>query len=135
QRGTVAGALGVAIPLGLVAGTFLVQAFVGSNLAMFLVPMAVGGGLVLLFALFVLKDRRLDKSEQLPPYRLGEFLRSFWINPVQFPDFGWAWASRFLLITAYALLTPYQAFFLLNKLHVATNEVARTVFLGILSQS
>jgi MFS family permease len=135
QRGTVAGALGIALPVALVVGTFLVQAVAGSNLAMFMVPTVLGGGLVLLFVLFVLKDRRLDRSEQLPPYGLGEFLGSFWINPFQFPDFGWAWISRFIVVMGYATVSTYQAFFLLNKLHISASAVPRAVFYGTLANS
>jgi MFS family permease len=102
---------------------------------MFIVPTVLGGGMVLLFVLFVLKDRRLDRSEQLPPYGLSEFLRSFWINPVQFPDFGWAWISRFIVVTGYAMVSIYQAFFLLNKLHIPASAVPRAVFYGTLANS
>jgi hypothetical protein len=102
---------------------------------LFIVPTVLGGGMVLLFVLFVLKDRRLDRSEQLPPYGLSEFLRSFWINPVQFPDFGWAWISRFIVVTGYAMVSIYQAFFLLNKLHIPASAVPRAVFYGTLAHS
>ncbi|HEY1486572.1 MAG TPA: MFS transporter, partial [Micromonosporaceae bacterium] len=41
QRGRVAGILGVCLPIASVSGTFVVQLFAGSQLAMFLVPCAV----------------------------------------------------------------------------------------------
>jgi MFS family permease len=134
QRGTVAGALGICLSLGLIGGTFLVQAVVGHNVRIFMVPTAVGVALVVLFVL-VLKDRRLDPAQKFPPYNLGEFVRSFWINPARYPDFAWAWASRWLFFAGWSFLTTYQAFYLLNKLHLDTGLVARTVFFGTLVQN
>jgi len=60
QRGTVSGVLGICQPVASVVGTYLVQAFDGSQLAMFLAPCAVGGVFVILFAIR-LPDRRLDQ--------------------------------------------------------------------------
>ena len=50
QRGMVSGLLGLSVPVASVVGTYLVQAFSGSMLLMFLAPCAVGGAAVLLFA-------------------------------------------------------------------------------------
>ncbi len=44
------GVLGVCLPIASVSGTFLVQLFTGNQLAMFLVPCAIGGVFILLFA-------------------------------------------------------------------------------------
>jgi MFS family permease len=62
QRGTVAGVLGVCVPLASVGGVALVNLVSGSQIAMFLAPCMVGGFFILLFA-FVLKDRRLGVKE------------------------------------------------------------------------
>jgi MFS family permease len=43
QRGRVSGLLGVCLPIASVSGTFVVQLFTGNQLAMFLVPCAIGG--------------------------------------------------------------------------------------------
>jgi MFS family permease len=43
QRGLVAGVLGICVPIAPVSGTFLVNLFAGSQLAMFLAPCAIGG--------------------------------------------------------------------------------------------
>ena len=50
QRGLVSGVLGVCLPIASVSGTFLVKLFTGNQLAMFLVPCAIGGFFILLFA-------------------------------------------------------------------------------------
>jgi MFS family permease len=57
QRGTVAGVLGTCMPLGQLAGTFVVQAVSESTLAMFMVPALIGTAAILLLAA-TLRDRR-----------------------------------------------------------------------------
>ena len=133
QRGLVAGVLGVCLPIASVSGTFLVQLFTGNQLAMFLVPCAIGGFFVLLFAV-TLKDRRLAKADK-PPWSLREFASTFYVNPRTSPDFAWAFASRFLFVLAYAFLITYQAYYLLDKIGSPEADVPRQIFLGTLIQS
>ena len=133
QRGLVAGVLGVCVPIASASGTFLVQLFTGNLLAMFLVPCAIGGFFILLFAV-TLNDRRLAKADR-PTWSLREFASTFYVNPRKSPDFAWAFASRFLFVLAYAFLTTYQAYYLLDKIGSAEADVPRQIFLGILAQS
>ena len=56
-------------------------------------------------------------------------------SPGQVPDFAWAFASRFLFLMAYALLTTYEAYYLLQKIGSAVADVPQQIFLGTLVQS
>ena len=133
QRGTVSGVLGVCLPIAAVSGTFLVRLFSGHQVATFLVPCATGGFFILLFAL-VLKDRRLAKADR-PRWSLREFASTFYVKPRTSPDFAWAFASRFMFLMAYALLTTYEAYYLLQKIGSAVADVPQQIFLGTLVQS
>ena len=133
QRGLVAGVLGVCVPVASAVGTFLVQLFTGKLLAMFLAPCAIGGFFILLFAV-TLKDRGLAKADR-PTWSLREFASTFYVNPRKRPDFAWAFASRFLLVLAYAFLTTYQAYYLLDNIGSAEADVPRQIFLSTLAQS
>src|SRR5580692_8072514 len=133
QRGLVSGVLGVCLPVASVCGTFLVKLFTGNMLAMFLVPCAVGGFFILLFAVS-LKDRRLAKADK-PAWSLREFASTFYVNPKKNPDFAWAFVSRFMFVLAYAFLATYQAYYLLEKIGSAKAEVPQQIFLGTLVQS
>ena len=133
QRGTVSGVLGVCLPVASVSGTFLVQLFTGNDLAMFLAPCALGGFFILLFAL-TMEDRQLHRADR-PPWSVRELLGSFVVDLRGNPDFGWAFASRFLFVTAYAFLITYQAFYLLDSIGSAESQVPRQIFLGTLVQS
>ena len=133
QRGLVSGVLGVCLPIASVSGTFLVQLFTGNQLAMFLVPCAIGGFFILLFAV-TLKDRRLARADR-PAWSLREFASTFYVNPRKSPDFAWAFASRFLFVLAYAFLATYQAYYLLDQIGSAEADVPQQIFLGTLAQS
>ena len=132
QRGLVSGFLGVCVPIASVSGTFVVQLFTGNRLAMFLAPCAIGGFFVLLFAVR-LNDRRLARDR--PTWSLPELASTFYVNPRKSPDFAWAFASRFMFVLAYAVLTTYQVYYLLDKIGSAEAEVPRQIFLGTLVQS
>jgi MFS family permease len=133
QRGQVSGVLGICVPIASVSGTFLVRLFTGNQVAMFLVPCAIGGFFILLFAI-VLKDRRLSRADK-PAWSLRELLGTFYVNPRTSPDFAWAFAGRFLFVLAYAFLVTYQAYYLLEKLGSAEKDVPGQIFLGTLTQS
>jgi MFS family permease len=133
QRGLVSGVLGTCLPIASVSGTFLVQLFTGSQLAMFMAPCAIGGLFVLLFAV-TLKDRRLAEADKVP-WSWREFAGTFYVNPRKNPDFGWAFASRFLFVLAYAFLIVYQAYYLLDEIGSAEADVPQQIFLGTLAQS
>jgi MFS family permease len=133
QRGMVSGVLGVCLPIASVTGTYVVQLFTGNQLAMFLGPCAIGGFFILLFAV-TLKDRRLAKADK-PAWSLPEFLSTFYVSPRKSPDFAWAFASRFMFVLAYAFLTTYQAYYLLDKIGSAEDDVPHQIFLGTLAQS
>jgi MFS family permease len=133
QRGMVSGVLGVCVPVASVTGTFLVKLFTGNQLTMFLAPCAIGGFFVLLFAA-TLKDRRLDKAHR-PTWSVREFASTFYINPRRGSDFAWAFASRFLFVMAYAFLTTYQAYYLLDRIGSAEADVPQQIFLGTVVQS
>ena len=134
QRGRVSGVLGVCLPVASVGATFVVKVFSGHQLAMFLLPCAIGGVLIVVFAA-TLHDRRLAR----PTSRLGwtprEVIETFVVSPRRHPDFAWAFLSRFLLVMAYAFLTTYQVYFLLQRLHRDEADIPDLVFLGTLAQS
>jgi MFS family permease len=133
QRGLVSGVLGICLPIASVSGTFIVKLFEGNQVAMFLAPCAIGGAFILLFAM-TLKDRRLDKADK-PPWSLTQFTSTFYVKPWKSPDFAWVFSSRFMFVLAYAVLTTYQAYYLLQKIGSAPADVPQQIFLGTLTQA
>jgi MFS family permease len=116
-----------------VGATFVVSLFAGNQIAMFLAPCVIGGFFILLFAVR-LDDRRLATADK-PPWSLRELASIFYVSPTKNPDFTWVFVSRFLFVLAYALLITYQAYFLLDAIGSAEDDVPRQIFLGTLTQS
>ncbi|MEP7023196.1 MAG: MFS transporter [Actinomycetota bacterium] len=117
QRATVAGWVGMPQALGLVLGTVLVvEVFTHT----------VGGYNALAIALVVLTlpfvlwspDHVLDRADR-QPFSWRELARSYWLSPRQYPDFAWAWLTRFLMSLAIAMGTLYLLYFLRDAVHYA----------------
>jgi MFS family permease len=123
QRGAAGGYFGVAQIAGVMFGTGLAVA--GIEL--------VGGtfGGYLICAVFVLvawipyaalrRDVMLARAER-PPLRWRAFLRGFWLSPKRYPDFGWAWLTRFLINLGNSIALLYLLFFLQDEVGVADPE-------------
>src|SRR5699024_8976543 len=129
QRGKVSGLMGLCGPLAIVSGTFVATLVDHSVVLMFLVPAAIGLIALVAFALTT-QDRRLHPDHELPPYRLGECLRSFWVNPLRHQDYGWAWFSRLFMNWGYATGMSYQVLFLTDGLGFELAAIAGLVFLA-----
>jgi MFS family permease len=123
----------VCLPIASVSATFLVKLLAGNELAMLLVPSAIGGSFVLAFVA-TLNDRRLAVADK-PAWSLREFASTFYVNPLRNPDFAWAFASRFMFVLAYAILVTYLAYYLLQKIGSSEADVPQQIFLGTLVQS
>jgi MFS family permease len=126
QRGKVSALLGIALSLGLLAGTYVTQFTAQDNLLMFLTPWAVCPiAILLLFRTF--KDR---PAEPMPPFGVADLLRTFWVNPMKFPDFGWAFLSRFLVFMGVAYFLTYQFIFLSDQLKLDEATALETLALS-----
>lgn len=133
QRGLVSGVLGICLPVASVCGTYLVTVFTGNLLAMFMAPCLLGGAVILLFVAR-LDDRRVPRSYRAP-WSLAELARTFYVSPRANSDFAWAFVSRFLFVLAYAVLTTYQVYFLLDRVGTLEADVPSQVFRATLVQS
>ncbi len=119
QRATVAGWVGMPQALGLVIGTALiVYVFTGHGSVAQYAALAIP--LVLLALPFVLgtPDYPLE-TEHRSELKLSTLARAFWVNPREYPDFGWAWITRFLVSLAIGMGTLYLLYFLRDRVHYA----------------
>src|SRR5205823_1879243 len=112
--GMVGGWFGVAQTVGIVAGAGIAAA-TGGLVAGYLACIAV---LVVLTVPFLLihKDSVLDPALR-PAWSLREFVRGFWIDPRRYPDFGWAWLTRFLINLGNSIPLVYLLYYLQDAVH------------------
>ena len=64
-------------------------------------------------------------------FRWGEFMRGFYVNPREYPDFGWAWITRFLVWLGTAMATIYLLFYLEDFLDYPEPEQGQTMLIGL----
>ncbi|NEA31764.1 MFS transporter [Streptomyces sp. SID13031] len=128
QRGAVGGWVALAQTLGALVGVGLATVVGGVGVgylacAVFLllsvIPYVVRSG-----------DERLPSK---PPLVWREFLKSFWVSPRRYPDFGWAWLTRFLLNLGNALGTLYLFFYLQDAVGYGDPDTGVLVLTAIYS--
>ena len=129
QRGLVSGWVGLAQTVGIVLGVALVSIVVRP-----LVPGAVLVAilLVLLVLPFVLRIKDIPLPlEEREPFHLGSFVKGFWVSPRLYPDFGWAWITRFLMQLGNALATLYLLYFLQDAVKYSDPAGGQTVLVAL----
>jgi MFS family permease len=131
QRATVSGWVGMPIALGLVLGSILVVDVLNQRLVAGYIALAV---LMVVLALpFVLftPDYPLAPQDR-EPFSWRRVSSSYWISPREYPDFGWAWLTRFLASLAIAMGTLYLLYFLRDVVHYARLFPGQTAADGLL---
>jgi MFS family permease len=124
QRATASGFVGLGQTLGILVGAGLAIAFGGTR----------GGYLACAVFLALSAIPYLTHSHDEPltdvePFDVGQFLRSFWVSPTTYPDFGWAWITRFLVNLGNAIATLYLLYFLTDA--VGVDDPDMSVFIVI----
>jgi MFS family permease len=125
RRGRIGGIAAVAQTIGVVAGTGIAAA-TGSIAAGYL---TIAGILLLLAVPFSLASRDVPLPVSArPPFELRPFVASFWISPRAYPDFGWAWLTRFLVNLGNSLGLLYLLYFLQDVVGYSSDEAEDRVF-------
>jgi MFS family permease len=66
------------------------------------------------------------------PFSWRRLASSYWLSPREYPDFGWAWLTRFLTSLAIAMGTLYLLYFLRDAVHYARLFPGQTAADGLL---
>ncbi len=114
QRGAVSGWIGLPQTVGVVLAVALVTFVVTGNAGYVLIAVLVIC-CALPFALLT-PDPRLPRADR-PPLRASAFARSFWLSPRRYPDFAWAWLTRFAVNLGNAMAILYLLYFLRDRVH------------------
>jgi len=121
QRATVAGWVGMPQALGLVVGTILVVVVLASNVISGYYVMAVLFFVLVIPFVFWTPDHPLD-PQHVDAFSWKKLLQAYWISPKEYPDFAWAWITRFLASLAIAMGTLYLLYFLRDRVQLYKHE-------------
>jgi MFS family permease len=126
ERGTVGGVLAIAQTVGVIAGSGIAAA-TGSIAAGYL---ALATVLVVFSLPYCLDSRDLVLPRELRrPFDTRRFLADFWVSPREYPDFAWAWITRFLMNLGNAFLILYLLYYLKDAVGLSKSEADDGVFL------
>lgn len=114
QRGLVSGWIGLPQTVGVVLAVALVTVAVTGNAGYALIA-ALVMACALPFALTT-PDPPLPRGGR-PPLAWRAFARSFWLSPRAYPDFAWAWLTRFAVNLGNAMALLYLLYFLRDRVH------------------
>jgi MFS family permease len=131
QRATVSGLIGMPQALGLVLGTVLVVDVLNQDLVTGYIALAVLMVLLALPFVFFTPDYPLA-PEHREPFSWRRVASSYWISPREYPDFGWAWLTRFLATLSIAMGTLYLLYFLRDRVHYSRLFPGQTAADGLL---
>ncbi|HTX26674.1 MAG TPA: MFS transporter [Streptosporangiaceae bacterium] len=129
QRGAVSGWIGMPQIIGVVLAVALVSLVVTGNGGYALIA-ALVVACALPFALTT-PDPPLTRSAR-PAFDWGEFARSFWLSPRLYPDFAWAWLTRFTISLGNAMAILYLLYFLRDRIHYTRLFPGHTAEQGLL---
>jgi MFS family permease len=129
QRASVSALLGMAQNIGILGGAYVAQIFADQMVILFVGPSILAIGAMVVFA-FILPDQQLKVRP--PRMTVREWITTFWLNPLKYPDFALAWWSRFLITLATFMFTTFRLFYLQDKLGVAEAAAPAAVSLGVL---
>jgi MFS family permease len=129
QRGRASSTLALAQNVSILAGSYGAVLLVENLPVLFIAPGVIGVACVIVYVLAT-PDRLPETT--VPPFSLTRLLGCFWTNPVRYPDFGLAWASRFLVILAAFMFTTYRLLYMQQHLGLEANDAVTAVANGVL---
>jgi len=110
--------MGMSTQIGIVAGTGLIQLTSTTELGMFMVPGAVGLMFLMVFVVYLKEFPRT--RDEVPSFSWTNLVKSLWINPFKYPDFGFVWSGRFLLWISTNSLSLYKTNYLIDRFGYST---------------
>ena len=129
QRGTIGGLASMGTVAGILVGAAIAAVVAGNfSLGFMICAAALIAGMVPY--LFLANDPVLGANEK-PPFSWLAFVAGFWISPRRYPDFAWAWITRFLVNVGNHLVTLYLLFFLTDAVGFTNPEFGVLILTGV----
>lgn len=138
-RGRYSSLFGLGAVLGATLGPVVGAAFVGQ---IFLGYLTVAGFValsVLVFVLLVPSRVKEETDEAVETHRrsklkIRDVFAAFWVSPVKYPDFFWAFLNRILLFSAVTMTSTYGLYILQEYIGLSLDAAAQLLALmGVIS--
>ncbi|MDQ1203885.1 MFS transporter [Microbacterium sp. SORGH_AS_0862] len=129
-RARVAAAAGVATGLGLIIGAQVMAMLPNdAQWTWFAIPGLVGA---LLSLMMIFSFRDIVRTERAPRMRWADVVSTYWLNPLRYRDFFWAWACRFLVTMSITAISTYLLFLILDRLDIPIEDASGVQAMALL---
>lgn len=129
QRGRIGGLASMGTVVGILVGA-AIGAVVAGNFSLGFIICAVALLAGMVPYLFLANDHVLEAKDK-PPFTWPNFVKGFWISPRMYPDFAWAWITRFLVNVGNHLVTLYLLFFLTDAVGYENPALGVLILTGV----
>lgn len=131
KRGVFSAVIGTGLMLGALGGQIVATQFASNVPAGYL---TFGGITLVILTLFVVFNPDQDnRSATRRPFSLKAILNSYWFNPRQHPDLGWAFIGRLLLYLGYFIVLNYQLYILQDHIGLGADALKFVPVVGLAS--
>jgi MFS family permease len=128
RRGSFSAAFGVGALTGSVLGVAVGAAFAGA------IPIGytiVGVAILVFTVVFALVNKRSNVGESKAPVDVKAILKTFWVNPIKFPNFAWTFAARFAFFMGYFVVQAYSLYWLQSYVGLGKGAVSAAPILAV----
>lgn len=121
-RARVAAAASASAGLALILGAVAIAVLPNdAQWSWFIVP-GILGALFCVLLFFGLRD--IVRTDPPGPWKWSDVLATYWLDPLRYRDFFWAWACRLLVTMSIVSLSTYLLFFIIDHLGVPKEEAS-----------
>lgn len=128
QRARVSSLISIAQNLAMLIATWWSDAMATRLPVLFIAP-AIPAILFMTWFAFVLPDKQLTIKP--PRLDLIGLIKTFWVNPLKYPDYGLAWAGRFLITFCSFSFTTYRLMYLVHRVNLTEVDARHTVTISV----
>lgn len=130
QRGKASGYMGVMSQAGTLLGAAVCGPLMDNGMK-WQTYVFIGGVLSVFMLGTVLGIRETPLPGKPPPLHWGNYLKSLWISPKEYPDFAWVWLTRFLVMMGFYSIQPFAQYYLEDVIGVKNPATTAAMFFGI----
>lgn len=129
QRARISSMISIAQNLAILIATYLSNGLKDSLEILFIGP-AIPAILFMTWFAFVLPDKQL--TIRPPRLDLIGLIKTFWVNPIAYPDYALAWWGRFLITLCSFAFTTYRLMYLVNRVSLTRDEALSVIATSVL---
>ena len=130
SRGRLSGFIGLGQAGGVAGGIAIATVFPTQLALTFMLPGVIA--LIILGIVGLIAPDRRQTRDDIAHVSFGGFLTGFWVSPRRYPDFGWAWLGRFLMIFSQSAATSFTVLFLITRFGFTPENIAGIALLNVL---